>query len=161
MVHLLRALGYDPKDKLFWPKSFLKLARLHHNLGRLVHHVRYAGGNGTTWTARDESILLFGVYKLVQTGLSEREAVRTIADAKFFPHHERRLGLRPSGQAQRRARQTALWRKYQRLRVQSRGPDPIGRQLGIGVTDFEMFLTGLGLPVPSVAPSGGKLRARK
>jgi len=160
MVQLLRALGCDLKDKLFWPKSFLKLARLHHNLGRLVHHVRYAAGNGT-WTAHDESILLFEVYALVQTGLSEREAVRTIADAKVFPHHERRLGLRPSGQAQRRARQTALWRKYQRLRAQSKGPDPIGRQLGIGVTDFEMFLTGLGLPVPSVAPSDGKLRARK
>ena len=105
--------------------------------------------------------MLSEVYMLVRTGLREREAVRTIADAKVFPHHERRLGLRPSGQAQRRARQTALWRKYQRLRAQSEGPDPIGRQLGIGVTDFEMLLTGLGLPVPSVAPSGGKLRARK
>jgi hypothetical protein len=161
MVQILRALGYDPKDKQFWPKSFLKLARLHHNLGRLVHHLRHAAGNATTWTAHDQSILLCGVYALVRTGLSEREAVRTIADAKVFPHHERRLGLRPSGQAQRRARQTALWRKYQRLRAQSKGPDPIGRQLGIGVTDFEMLLTGLGLPVPSVAPRGGKLRALK
>ena len=35
------------------------------------------------------------------------------------------------------------------------------RQLGIGVTDFEMFLTGLGLPAPSAAPSGDKPRARK
>jgi hypothetical protein len=33
MVQLLGALGYDPKDKHFWAKSFLKLARLHHNLG--------------------------------------------------------------------------------------------------------------------------------
>src|SRR5262249_26034803 len=32
---LLRALGCDPNDKQFWPKAFMKLARLHHNLGRL------------------------------------------------------------------------------------------------------------------------------
>jgi hypothetical protein len=66
-----------------------------------------------------------------------------------------------SGHASRIARQRALWRKYQRLRAQSRGPDPIGRQLAIGVTDFEMFLAGLGLPAPSAAPSGDKPRARK
>jgi hypothetical protein len=161
MVQLLRALGYDPKDKQFWPKSFFKLARLHHNLGRLVHHLRYSAANAKTWTAQDESILLFEVYAMVQTGLSERAAVRTIADAKVFPHYERQSWQRPSGQASRRARQVALWRKYQRLRAQSRGPDPIARQLGIGVTDFEMFLTGLGLPAPSVAPSGDKPRARK
>ena len=38
-----------------------------------------------------DSILLFGVYAMVQTGLSEREAVRTIADAEVFAHHERPL----------------------------------------------------------------------
>ena len=97
MVQLLRALGHDFKDKQFWPKSFFKLARLHHNLGRLVHHLRYQARNATTWTARDESKLLSEVYALVRTGLSEREAVRTIADATVFPHHERRPGLRPSG----------------------------------------------------------------
>ena len=161
LVQLLRALGYDPKDKHFWLKSFLKLARLHHNLGRLVHHLRHAAGNATTWTAHDVSILLCGVYALVRTGLSEREAVRTIADAKVFPHYERQSGQRPSGEASQLARQSALWRKYQRLRNQSRGPDRMARQLGIGVTNFEMFLTGLGLPVPSAAPSGDKPRAHK
>src|SRR6202023_3798417 len=91
----------------------------------------------------------------------EREAVRTIADAKVFPHYERRPWQRPSGRASRVARQQALWRKYQRLRKQSKGTDPIARQLGIGVTDFEVLLTALGLPVPSVAPIGDKPRARK
>jgi hypothetical protein len=106
-------------------------------------------------------VLLQEVYALVQTGLSERAAVRTIADAKVFPHYERQPGQRPSGQASRGARQEALWRKYQRLRKQSRGPDQIARQLGVGVTNFEIFLTGLGLLAPSVAPSGDKPRARK
>jgi hypothetical protein len=57
--------------------------------------------------------------------------------------------------------EAALWRKYQRLRAQSKGPDPINRHLGIGATDFERLLTGLGLPVPSVAQSGDKPRAHK
>ena len=68
-----------------------------------------------------DSILLFGVYAMVQTGLSEREAVRTIADAEVFAHHERQPWQRPSGQTSRRARQRALWRKYQRLREQAKG----------------------------------------
>src|SRR5262249_17301187 len=159
-VQLLRALGCDPNDEQFWAKAFMKLARLHHNVGRLVHRLRLPS-NAKAWTMEDESILILGVYKLVQTGLSEREAVRIIADAEVFPYYERQASQRPSGQASRVARRLALWRKYQRLRKQSRGPDPIARQLGIGVTDFEMFLTGIGLPAPSAASSADKPRARK
>jgi hypothetical protein len=160
IVQLLRVLGCDPKDKQFWPKAFMQLARLHHNVGRLVHYWRLPQ-NAKAWTVEDESILLCGVYSLVQTGLSEREAVRRIADAKVFPHYERQSWQRPSGDASRIARQRALWRKYQRLREQSKVPDRIARQLGLGVTDFQMILTGLGLPAPSAAPTGDKLRARK
>jgi len=139
----------------------MKLARFHHNVGRLVHRQRLPS-NAKAWTVEDESALLCGVYALVvQRGLREREAVTRIADAEDFPYYERKSWQRPLGRASRIARQQALWRKYQRLRAQSRGPDPIGRQLGIGVTDFEMILTGLGLPAPSAAPSGDKPRARK
>jgi len=99
----------------------------------------------------NESELFCAVYALVQMGLSEREAVRRTANAKVFPHYERESWQRPSGQASRSARQLALWRKYQRLRKQSKMPDPIAWQLGLGVTDFEMILTGLGLPAPSGA----------
>jgi hypothetical protein len=154
MAQLLCALGCDPDDELFWPKSFMKLARIYHNLGRVVHHQRSSAGSATSWTAQDESELLFAVYALVETDLGEREAVRVLADLKIFPHHERRSGQRLSGEGTRRARELALWRKYQRLRQRSKGPDPLARQLGIGVTDFEMFLTGLGLPAPSPAPRG-------
>jgi hypothetical protein len=152
MVQLLVALGCDPDDELFWPKSFMKLARIYHNLGRVVHRLRSSAANAASWTPADESVLLFGVNALVQTGLSEREAVRTIADAKVFPHHERRSGQRLSGQATRLARELALWRKYQRLRQRSKGSDPIARQLGMDVSDFEMLLIGLGLPAPSASP---------
>ena len=55
----------------------------------------------------------------------------------------------------------AIAREYQAGRRSSRRPDPIARHFGIGVTDLEMFLTGLGLPAPSAAPSGDKPRARK
>jgi hypothetical protein len=161
ITQLLRALRLDPNDGQFWANAFIKLARLHHNVGRLVHGLGLPQ-NAKAWTSEDEAILLLEVYALVQTGLSERAAVRTIADAKVFPHYERRSGQRPSGQASQRARQSALWRKYQRLRKQSRGPDPIARQLGIGVTNFEILLTSLGLP-PGLrpTPSGDKPRARK
>jgi hypothetical protein len=160
IVRLLRTLGCDPKDKQFWPKTFMKLARLHHNVGRLVHR-QASRPNAKAWTAKDESVLLCGVHALVQTGVSEREAIRTIADAKVFPHYERQGWQRPSGQPSQIARQRALWRKYQRLRKQLEGPDPIARQLGIGVSNFEMFLTGLDLPAPSRPSSGDKGSARK
>ena len=160
IIQLLRALGCDPNDKQIWPKAFMKLARLHHNVGRLVLRLRLPL-NAKTWTVEDDSTFLCMVYASVLGGLSEREAVRRIADAEDFPYYERQSSRRPSGRASRIARQQAHWRKYQRLRAQSRGPDPIARQLGIGVTDFEMILAGLWLPAPSAVPSGDKPRARK
>jgi hypothetical protein len=157
-IQLLRTLGCDPSDKQFWPKAFMKLARLHHNVGKLVHRL---GLRPKAWTLQDEATFLCAVFASVQGGLSEREAVRRIADAKVFPHYERQSSQRQSGHPSRIARQQALWRKYQRLRAQSKAPDRIGQQLGIGVTDFQMILTGLTLPAPSAAPSGDKPRARK
>jgi hypothetical protein len=160
IIQLLRALGCDLNDKQVWPKAFMKLARLHHNVGRLVHRLR-SRPNAKVWTPEDESNFLLGVYALVQTGSSERAAVRTIADAKIFPHYERQSWQRPSGQASGRARQAALWRKDPSRPVGAHLNLKLSRQLAIGVTDFEMFLTGLGLPAPSAAPSGDKPRARK
>jgi hypothetical protein len=159
-VQLLRALGCDPNDKQLWPKAFMKLAKLHHNVGRLVFRLGLRP-HAQAWTVDDESTFLCAVHASVQGGLSEREAVRSIADAKLFPHYERQSSQRRSGHASQIARQQALWRKYQRLRAQSKGPDRIGRQFAIGVTDFEMILAGLTLPVPSAAPSGDKRNARK
>jgi hypothetical protein len=37
MVQLLSALGCDPRDQLFLSKALFKLAKLHHNIGRLVN----------------------------------------------------------------------------------------------------------------------------
>jgi hypothetical protein len=157
-IQLVRALGCDPHDKQVWPKAFMKLARLHHNVGRLVHRLEL---RPKAWTLQDEATFLCAVFASVQGGLSEREAVRRIADAKVFPHYERQSSQRLSGHPSRIARRQALWRKYQRLRAQSKAPDRIGQQLGIGVTDFEMILAGLALPAPSAAPSGDKPRSRK
>jgi hypothetical protein len=83
-VQLLRALGCDPNDKQIWPKAFMKLARLHHNVGRLVLRLRLPL-NAKAWTVEDESTFLCTVYASVLGGLSEREAVRRIADAEDFP----------------------------------------------------------------------------
>src|ERR1700730_2697473 len=102
-AQLLRALGYDPNDKQFWPKAFIKLARLHHNVGRLVHRQRLPS-SAKAWTLEDESILLSGVYALVQTGLSERASEQSLtlrysritSDDLFNGHRAVRRELRVS-----------------------------------------------------------------
>jgi hypothetical protein len=104
VVQLLRALGGDSNDKQVWPKAFMKLAKLHHNVGRLVLRLGLRP-NAKAWTAQDEAKLLCAVHASVQGGLSEREAIRKIADANIFPHYERRSSQRPSGRASRTARQ--------------------------------------------------------
>src|SRR5258705_10913233 len=48
-VQLLRALGCDPNDKQIWPNAFMNLARLHHNVGRLVYRLR-SPTNAKVWT---------------------------------------------------------------------------------------------------------------
>jgi hypothetical protein len=102
-VQLLRALGCDANDKQVWPKAFMKLAKLHHNVGRLVLRLGLRP-NAKAWTVQDEAKFLCAVHASVQGGLSEREAVRTIADAKVFPYYERQSSQRPSGSASRTAR---------------------------------------------------------
>jgi hypothetical protein len=57
IIQLLRALGCDLNDKQVWPKAFMKLARLHHNVGRLVHRLR-SRPNAKVWTPEDESNFL-------------------------------------------------------------------------------------------------------
>jgi hypothetical protein len=170
-VQLLRALGGDPNDANFWQNAFLKLARIHHNLGGLVHRQRSTPANATAWTAKDEYILLCGVYALTQQGKTEREAIRSIADAGVFPHHERQPSQRLSGHATRvpgrdwrtsdDARRDALWRKYQRLRSNSRGMDSLARPFGIGLSNYETWLTELDSPSPLPRSSGDTGARRK
>jgi hypothetical protein len=116
LAKLLRALGCDPNDANFWRSAFFKLASIHHNVGRLEHRAVRQIRNASSWTPRDEAVLLCGVAALTQLGDSERAAVRSIADSGIFPHHERRPSERLSGQATRNARRDALWQKFQCVR---------------------------------------------
>ena len=123
LAKLLRALGCDPTEKDFWRNAFVKLARIHHNLGGLVVGPARQISNASSWTAKDEALLLCGVLALTQLGMSERKAVHEIADNQIFPHAERRPSERLRGQATQKARRDALWQKFQRLKRKGRGPE--------------------------------------
>jgi hypothetical protein len=59
-AELLRALKCDPHDVQVWAHAFIKLASLHHNVGRLVHRRGGARANAKAWMPNDESLLLLG-----------------------------------------------------------------------------------------------------
>jgi hypothetical protein len=157
LAKLLRALGCDPNDANFWRSGFIKLARIHHNLGGLVHRPARPTQNASSWTPLDEAVLLCGVTALTQLGDSERAAIRYIADSGIFPHHERRPSERLSGQVTQNARRDALWRKFQRLKRDARHrPDPMADALGQSRSTFEVWLSLLENPPPDIALSGDK-----
>jgi hypothetical protein len=163
VAKLLHSLRCDPDDPDIWQNAFLLLARLHHNVGRLVHR-RLSGPSARSWTFRDEAILLCGVRALMETGFSARKAVNFIADNQVFPHLERRPEQRSSGRATRDARRAALWQKYQRLLRDARStPDPWARALGLSASDYELFLARLDNPPPKPPAHGdnsGRWRGR-
>jgi hypothetical protein len=155
MAKLLHALGCDPADPNIWRTAFLRLARLHHNVGALVHRRRSGRSNDASQRFRDEWILLGGVTAFVEQGYSQREAVNFIADKEVFPHREIRPGLREAGRATQHARRAALWQKHQRLRRDARStPDPLARALGLSASDYELWLARLDNPLPEPRPSG-------
>jgi hypothetical protein len=75
-AELLRALKCDPHDVQVWAHAFIKLASLHHNVGRLVHRRGGARANAKAWTPNDESLLLLGVAALVSLLCARQESRR-------------------------------------------------------------------------------------
>jgi len=77
---ILKSLGCDPSTP-DWRSAFFKLARHFCNVGQ----VRRARGGGTRkWTDEKESILLREMRRLHEQGLSERQALKRIADNPVF-----------------------------------------------------------------------------
>jgi hypothetical protein len=157
LAKLLRALGCDPNDANFWRSAFVKLASIHHNVGRLVHRPARPTQNASSWTPLDEAVLLCGATALTQLGDSERAAIRYIADNGIFPHHERRPSERLSGQATKNARRDALWQKFQRLKRDAQlRPDRMADALGRSRSTFEVWLSLLENPPTDIPSSGNK-----
>jgi hypothetical protein len=145
---LLEWLECDPDDPKVWRSAFIKLARIHHNVGRIVHKWSTKPVGRRSWTLEDEAQLLEGVVKLKASGCSEREAIRIISEGEVFPHHEHKAHERPKGRLTLEARTAALWAKLQRIKRNSRRRD----WLSDGTTfesAFEWSLYWLENPIPT------------
>jgi hypothetical protein len=114
---LLSSLGIKPTAEFDGRKAFLRLAAIHHNVGRLVYHHAPNKAHSREWTRNDEIDLLYCVEQLVKIGSTEREALRLIADEQCFPYHERRMPDRHSGKPSRDARRNALRKKYYEMKA--------------------------------------------
>jgi hypothetical protein len=152
---LLRWLQCDASDENCWRSAFVKLARIHHNVGRLVHRRSANTLSARTWTSEEEAILLISVNRLKERGYSEREAIQLLADTRVardkwvFPHSERRSYERTPKETAR-SREGALWRKYMRLVSDGRATlSPLSRALAPRFeTDLELMLWLLENPMP-------------
>jgi hypothetical protein len=154
---LLEWLECDPDDPNVWRSAFIKLARIHHSVGRIVHKWSTKPVGRRSWTPEDETILLEGVVKLKGLGCSEREAIRIISEAEVFPHHERRAHERPKGRATLEARTGALWAKLQRIKKNARRGDWLTSGGNTFESTFEWSLYWLENPIPT-PPAGGDKR---
>ena len=151
---LLEWLECDPDDPNVWRSAFIKLARIHHNVGRIVHKWSTKHVGRRSWTLQDETILLEGVVKLKDLGCSEREAIRIISEAEVFPHHERRAHERLKGRPTLEARTAALWAKLQRIKKNARRGDWLTSGGNTFDSTFEWSLYWLENPIPT-PPAGG------
>jgi hypothetical protein len=116
IIELLALLGIDPTERCAGWKAFIKLAEIHHEVGRVVHRFPQYDAHTKVWTQRNEFELLYWVNEFVNIGWSERAAVYEIADNETFPYLEQFKWERRLGGPSRAARRNALWKKYMRIK---------------------------------------------
>jgi hypothetical protein len=89
---LLRGLEIDPDD-CNWQSAFMRLARVHHGLGKLVHTAKRSNSNAQKWTWEDDFRLLTVLEDLKVEGIEGPAAFETIARRpelrKQFPYATR------------------------------------------------------------------------
>ena len=113
---LTRAMGLDRHSPNFWHDAFMRLAEIHHNVGRLIHRWASSKKKSKSSLSRMWKQVLFveRVDALRGSG-SERETFRLLA-------RMRRVGgewrLQPEGRniKDNRAREAALRRAYYRAK---------------------------------------------
>lgn len=91
-TQLVNALGLQLNKPTVWFEAFIKLAQIHHHVGRLVHRkVSRQTGPRTGPRKRFEDDELLSLVALMrQQGSSEREATRKLAAKRMFTTQERR-----------------------------------------------------------------------
>jgi hypothetical protein len=132
---LLKALGEEwvsEPDDTNWRRGFVKLAGLHHGLGRIVYRPAGQNSNAQLWTLNADTTLLFEISRLKGQGLSERDAVANIASnpayAEILPYREQTPGRRGKS---RQRQPAAIRRHLQRLMEDARSvSNPMSRALG-------------------------------
>lgn len=75
---LLRGLGCDPTESN-WQTAFMRLARIHHGLGKLAHAPKRTNSNAKTWTREDDFRLLTVMRDLKAEGIQGAAAFEKIA----------------------------------------------------------------------------------
>jgi hypothetical protein len=105
---VLKSLGCDPSTP-DWRSAFFKLARHFCNVGQ----VQRARRDTRKWTAEKENILLREVLRLKGKGLSERQAIKMIAENPLFddvlPHTEQIEVIDPRIRTSHRKQAIAPW----------------------------------------------------
>jgi len=114
MEQLLREMHIDLKQPEAWRKAFFRLAAIHHGVGGLsTTPPRRKNKNAKTWTSEQHLIFFQMMQILLQDGISERAAIKKIANDKKSgsnsrtkgsldprqPQTMRRNGRQPSGLA--------------------------------------------------------------
>jgi hypothetical protein len=93
---LLRALGFAPGCD--WQSAFMRLARIHHGLGRLAHTPKRTNSNAQKYTAEDDARLMKILGDLEAEGVKGPAAFKTIALRpdlrKQFPAYATRSEIR-------------------------------------------------------------------
>jgi hypothetical protein len=110
LTQLIEQLGLDPAAPDCWRDGFIRLAKLHHNVGRLIHRWTRKHNNAAEWTIAEQIELLWRVADFQRQGKSEREAVELVARGKL---RARRI---PGRHASSKSRFRAFWQKYMRLK---------------------------------------------
>jgi hypothetical protein len=143
LTELMKDLGLNPAARDCWRDGFIKLAKLHHNVDRLIHRwsEQY---NPAKWSFEEESSLLVEAYGLQQLGHSERKAIEIIANGELRSRRARRLSQLEIHTKSSKARFNALWRKYMRLkRERTNSPGLALERMVLGTkfeSNFEIWL---------------------
>jgi hypothetical protein len=122
---LLREMHIDLEQPDAWRKAFFKLAVIHHGVGGLsTTPPRQKNKNAVNWTSEQDLIFYQMMQVLLQEGISERAAVKKIANDKEkwqqLPHQGQNRPSSTSDEASKR--QKSFWARW--IKIIKLAPPP-------------------------------------